>query len=404
MKTILMFPYAHHLGGTQPLIAIGEALRAAGHRVVFAGRGQCMRFVEAAGFDAEDLIELDSSRAVAHFNRSNLDYHTPESVAAFVDAECALIGRIAPDAVVDLHRPTLGLSARLMRTPRAVLCNTVLTRYYRGERLLPESHPLAAWVRPLPQHWLRPFSHWAERQLFRAWARPYNAFLRARGQAPIGSLQDLFEGDATILMDARELMPMDGLPDHVHAVGPLLHESAAALPATIGPAAGRRTLFVYLGSYGEQFSRVVGYLARLFGGRDGYRVVAATGGLYRYAGAPLPGNVVVTDYVPASAVLADGCAAMVTHGGRGSIYSALGHGVPLIGLPNQGEQEWNLAAIERLGLGRRLSTRHDGYTAFAEAVSAVIDDAGYRERAARFAQLLAGYDGAATAARVVAAL
>lgn len=400
-----MFPYANHLGGTQPLIAIGDALRAAGHRVVFAARGKCVRFVAEAGFEVEDVVELDPRHAVEHFNRSNLDYHTSASIAAFVAEETALIRRHRPTAVVDLHRPTLGLSARLTRTPRAVLCNTVLTRYYTGERLLPESHPLGTLARPVPKRWLRPLSHWAEKQLFRAWARPYNAFLRQAGEAPLDSLQDLFEGDATILMDARELMPTGDLPPHVHAVGPLLREAAAPAPALLaGVGPGQRMIFVYLGSYGEQFARVVGYLARLLGDSDEYRVIAATGGLYGYSGPPLPSNVVVTDYVPASAVLSRNCAAMISHGGRGSIYSALGHGVPLVGLPNQGEQEWNLDAIERLGLGRKLSSRRCSFEAFAQALGGVLDDPAYRERAGRFGDLLRSYDGAGTAARIIAAL
>src|SRR5215467_3498259 len=121
MKTVLMFPYANHLGGTQPLVAIGSALRDAGHNVVFAARGKCRGYVEECGFEVEDVAELDPERAVAYINKSSLDYHTRESIAEFVDAEMALIAKHNADAVVDLHRPTLKLSAMLSQTPRAVL-------------------------------------------------------------------------------------------------------------------------------------------------------------------------------------------------------------------------------------------------------------------------------------------
>ena len=141
MKTVLMFPYANHLGGTQPLVAIALALREQGHRVVFAARGKCRAYVEECGFDVEDVLELDPDRSVAYINKSSLDYHTRESVAEFVAAERRLIEKYDADVVVDLHRPTLKLSALLTHTPRAVLCNTVLTRYYAGEKFLPESHP-----------------------------------------------------------------------------------------------------------------------------------------------------------------------------------------------------------------------------------------------------------------------
>lgn len=400
-----MFPYANHLGGTQPLVAIANRLRGDGHRVLFAARGKCTRYVEEAGYAVDDVIELDPQHSVACINRSSLDYHTRESVAEFVAQETALIERYRPDAVVDLHRPTLGVSARLTRTPRAVLCNTVLTRYYAGEKVLPESHPLNAIVRHVPQRWLRPLSAWTEEKLYQAWARPYSAYLQERGAAPLQSMKQLFEGDATILMDAHELAPTRELPPHVHTVGPLLHENTGQVPdwlARINPQC--RTIFVYLGSYGEQFTRVVGYLARMFAGATDCRVIAATGGLYGYAGPPCPPSVTVTDYVPASAVLSRNCVAMIAHGGRGSIYSALGHGVPLVGIPNQGEQEWNLDAIERLGLGRRLSTRRIGFEHFRDALDDVIGQPAYRDRARRFRDTLRDYDGVRSAARIIAAL
>src|SRR6185312_2336215 len=114
------------LGGTQPLVAIGAALRDAGHNVVFAARGKCRAYVEECGFEVEDVIELDPERSVAYINKSSLDYHTAESIREFVEQETALIRKYNADAVVDLHRPPLKLSALLTKTPRAVLCNTVL--------------------------------------------------------------------------------------------------------------------------------------------------------------------------------------------------------------------------------------------------------------------------------------
>jgi UDP:flavonoid glycosyltransferase YjiC (YdhE family) len=405
MKTVLMFPYANHLGGTQPLVAIGTTLREAGHNVVFAARGKCRAYVEECGFEVEDVIELDPDRSVAYINKSSLDYHTLDSIAEFVKQETALIRKYKVDAVVDLHRPTLKLSALLTNTPRAVLCNTVLTRYYAGEKFLPESHPLSAFVKFLPQSILRPVSAWAEEKLFQSWVRPYNAYLKNRSEIRFASMKDLFEGEATILMDALEFAPALDLPKHVHVVGPLMHEQADKIPSWVSRLdPDKKSVFVYLGSYGEQFTRIVDYLGRMLAGSPDYQVVAATGGLYGYSGAACPPNVIVSDYVPASLVLSRNCAAMITHGGRGSIYSALQHGVPLIGIPNQGEQEWNLHAVERNGLGRKLSTKRISYETFRDALSAVIDDPQFRRNAQAFKARLLAYDGVGAASRIIAAM
>jgi UDP:flavonoid glycosyltransferase YjiC (YdhE family) len=405
MKTVLMFPYANHLGGTQPLVAIALALREEGHRVVFAARGKCRAYVEQCGFDVEDVLELDPERSVAYINKSSLDYHTRESVAAFVTSERRLIEKYDADVVVDLHRPTLKLSALLTHTPRAVLCNTVLTRYYAGEKFLPESHPLSGFLKFLPNGILRPVSAWAEEKLFESWVRPYNAYLEGRTGIRFDSMKDLFEGEATILMDAPEFAPSIDLPPHVHAVGPLMHEQSERVPSwysKLDPK--KKSIFVYLGSYGEQFTRIVDYLGRLFADAADLQIVAATGGLYGYSGAAVPPNVIVSDYVPASLVLSRNCAAMITHGGRGSIYSALNHGVPIVGIPNQGEQEWNLEAVERHGLGRKLSARRISFEAFRDAMQSVIREPRFRENALAFRERLMSYDGVGTASRIVAGL
>lgn len=405
MKTVLMFPYANHLGGTQPLVAIGGALRDAGHRVVFAARGKCAAYVRECGFDVEDVIELDPERSVAYINKSSLGYHTRNSIAEFVAQESALIAKHKADVVVDLHRPTLKLSALLTDTPRAVLCNTVLTRYYAGEKFLPESHPLSAIVKHLPQAILGPVSAWAEEKLFQSWVRPYNAYLKGRTEVRFASMKDLFEGEATILMDAPEFAPSVDLPSHVHAVGPLVHEQKDKVPewySKLDPS--KPSVFVYLGSYGEQFTRIVDYLGRMLADSRDLQVVAATGGLYGYSGPARPPNVIVSDYVPASLVLSNNCAAMITHGGRGSIYSALHHGVPLVGIPNQGEQEWNLDAVERHGLGRKLSAKRISFEAFRDALHAVIGEPRFRENANAFRQKLRNYDGVAAASRIIAGL
>ena len=400
-----MFPYANHLGGTQPLVAIGLALQKHGYNVVFAARGKCRAYIEQCGFEVEDVLELDPELSVSYINKSSLDYHTRDSIADFVASERRLIEKHDADVVVDLHRPTLKLSAMLAHTPRAVLCNTVLTRYYAGQKFLPESHPLSDYVKFLPNAILRPVSAWTEEKLFQSWVKPYNAYLDGRSGVRYESMKDLFEGDATILMDAPEFAPSIKLPSHVHAVGPLVHEQTERVPvwySKLDP--DKRSIFVYLGSYGEQFTRIVDYLGQLFASEPGVQIVAATGGLYDYSGASAPPNVIVSDYVPASLVLSHNCIAMITHGGRGSIYSALHHGVPIVGIPNQGEQEWNLDAVVRFGLGRKLSPKRITFDAFRDAMRAVIDDPRYRDNASAFRERLRAYDGVGTAASIIAAM
>jgi UDP-N-acetylglucosamine:LPS N-acetylglucosamine transferase len=51
---------------------------------------------------------------------------------------------------------------------------------------------------------------------------------------------------------------------------------------------------------------------------------------------------------------------LICHGGNGTVYQALSHGVPLLFFPGNFEQEWNIQRIIEMGLGARLE---DGFDA-----------------------------------------
>ncbi|WJK41284.1 DUF1205 domain-containing protein [Solwaraspora sp. WMMA2056] len=67
---------------------------------------------------------------------------------------------------------------------------------------------------------------------------------------------------------------------------------------------------------------------------------------------PLPGNVRVTGWLPLAPALA-ACAAVVHHGGSGTMMTALGGGVPQLVLPHGADQFVNAALVVRHRLGLR---------------------------------------------------
>lgn len=406
MKTVLMFPYAHHLGATHPLLAIGEVLRKQKHRVIFAAQGKCCDYVRAAGFELEDIIDLAPSICVDKINKSRLDYHTVASITEFVEQETRMIRKYSPDVIVDVHRPTLRISALLSSTPRAVVCNTVLTKYYALEKVVPESLPIHSTLKALLRNrTIGKAMPLIERQLLKKWAQPYNIYLKGRGVVRFKSIWELFEGDQMLLMDASEFAPTTPLPDSVKMVGPLLHDDNQESPpwlAKLDPA--KKTIFVYVGSIEKLFPVVLDFLEKIYGGSSDHQIVAATGGMFSSGSRKYPANMIIADYVPASRILENNCAVMVTHGGRGSIYSALLRGVPLIGIPNQAEQEWNLDRIEELGLGKKILVRKLNLNSLKDALDSVLQDRRYGERAQKFGEILANYQGATKAAEIIAAM
>jgi UDP:flavonoid glycosyltransferase YjiC (YdhE family) len=99
---------------------------------------------------------------------------------------------------------------------------------------------------------------------------------------------------------------------------------------------------------------------------------------------PLPANVHVERWVPQADVMPH-AAAMVCHGGFGTVRAGLAAGVPLVVLPLFADQPYNARRVHELGAGIALEQGTPGIAGMAGAVRAVLADAGYAERAATVA-------------------
>jgi len=99
---------------------------------------------------------------------------------------------------------------------------------------------------------------------------------------------------------------------------------------------------------------------------------------------PLPPNVHVERWVPQADVMPH-AAAMVCHGGSGSVRAGLAAGVPMVVLPLFADQPYNARRVAELGTGVSLEQGPAGIAGAAAAVRAVLADTVYAERAAAVA-------------------
>ncbi|MFW5720178.1 MAG: glycosyltransferase, partial [Candidatus Dojkabacteria bacterium] len=124
-------------------------------------------------------------------------------------------------------------------------------------------------------------------------------------------------------------------------------------------------------------------------------VVATTAHKHPIPDIQFPKHFIITDYIPAEAILSKNCQVSIIHGGRGSLYHALQKGVPILGIPHQGEQEWNLDAIERLKVGKKLSAKTLSIDIFREALTSLLVNPMYQRNAQEFSKHLLQYSNAA---------
>lgn len=93
----------------------------------------------------------------------------------------------------------------------------------------------------------------------------------------------------------------------------------------------------------------------------------------------IPDNVELHSWVPQPAILAH-ADAFVTHAGMGGAKEGLHQGVPMVAVPQAADQFMNADRLVSLGVARRLDADDASPLALREALLAVADDPGVRER------------------------
>jgi UDP:flavonoid glycosyltransferase YjiC (YdhE family) len=112
-------------------------------------------------------------------------------------------------------------------------------------------------------------------------------------------------------------------------------------------------------------------------------VVLTTAG--RPLAGPFPPNVHVASWIPQHAVLPH-AAAVITHGGYGTVSAALGHGVPMVLLPISADQPINAARLTAAGVGVSLGPHERSPQAIRGATRRVLADRSHRDAALRLAR------------------
>lgn len=115
---------------------------------------------------------------------------------------------------------------------------------------------------------------------------------------------------------------------------------------------------------------------------------------------PIPDNVLVERFV-AQAELLPTCSVIVHHGGAGTTFGALAHGVPQVIVPQGADNFDNAAMCERAGVALVLRPNEFSPKTLADSVSSVLREARFVNAAARTADEIAAMsDPAEVASRV----
>ncbi|MGH3715836.1 MAG: glycosyltransferase, partial [Micromonosporaceae bacterium] len=322
----ILFSFAGGRGHFEPLVPIARAAQAAGHTVAFTGEPALLPTVRGAGFDAYPT-GADTSRTdrgpLAPLDPVREDRAIREGYAR----------RLAGLRAADI----LELAATWR--PDLLVCDEVDFGAMVAAERLGIGH--ASVIVIAAGSFIRP-------ELV---AEPLAELRAAHGLPDDPELRMLSRYLVLSPVPASYRDPAYPLPatGHVVRLTPPPAEAPDWLPKLTGA-----TVYFTLGTVfnlesGDLFSRALAGLREL----PVNLVVTVGGQLDPSELGPQPDHVRVERFLPQHAVLPY-CAAVVSHGGSGSVVAALQHGLPCVLLPMGADQPHNAARCEALGVGRAL--------------------------------------------------
>jgi len=364
-----LFTFAGGSGHFEPLVPLARAATAAGHTVAITGQAAMLPAITAAGFTALATAGATLSSTPARQPLLTVDRAREER-----DLRDGFAGRLARTRAAAL----LALCGTWQ--PDLIVCDEVdFGAMIAAERLgLPYATVLVIAA---------------------------GSFVRtAVVSAVLNEIRAEYDlpPDPDLVMLRRYLViapfppsyrdPAFPLPATAHAMRPswLATPALPSAPPWAVALPAAPTIYFTLGTVfnvesGDLFERVLAGLREL-----PVNVIATVGReLDPAIFGPQPPHLQLVRFLPQTEVLPH-CAAVICHGGSGSVMGALAHGLPLVLLPMGADQPDNADRCVALGVARQLDALAVTPAAVREAVTTVLTDATYRQRAQQLQAEIAG--------------
>ncbi|GLI39269.1 hypothetical protein GHYDROH2_27700 [Geobacter hydrogenophilus] len=374
-----------------------------GHEVVFAGESSKTSFISDQGFDVIRCYEPDPDLLFGNIRSGKLRFVDDEEVFRMLEADIDVIRTSLPDIVLSDGRFTAALSTQIAKVRHAAIVNVSSTEY----RALPYV-PFFDWI---PSRLISRSSRvWKsldrlnlslEMKLF---DNVMNIFLKLSRKykldRPVTATNCLTGKDITLLADIPEYFPTRNLPPDYHYVGPLTWKSEIPPPPWWSPETFSTPLvYVTMGSTGVQefFSNLSQILPSVH-----FTTIISTGGQPADLQAA-PGKLFLESYIDGDLVIKH-CDLVICHGGNGTIYQALSHGKPVIGIPTIPDQKFNMRRVEALGFGKSIDLENflKNPSLLSDMIKQVLANPSFRNNAQSMQNILNRYHAATTSADLLA--
>jgi UDP:flavonoid glycosyltransferase YjiC (YdhE family) len=401
------FSYGHNLGDFTRALETAKGMLYAGAQVKFFNHGGVHNhWIAEAGIEEENLqpeLSWAQHQIIMDINRYKVPVGTPMPVSKvqwikMAEADLKAFEEYQPDGVYAGLNLSCMISVPYAGLPMVTQVPTVNCPSFIENEMynMPNTMENNFFMRyVVPGRVKRKIM---KRVLLKDSARKsLSSFNEARthfGLSPIYNIVDLLRGDITLLPDMPELsgLPKAKLTAGYHYTGPIFAKMDTPVPEGVKSVFKRPGLNIFcsLGSsgYPETLKLILETLRR----EPSFNVVCATTTILD-PGELGPNNdrFYATEFLPAHLVneMAD---IAVTHGGQGTIQTAVWAGTPVVGIGFQAEQQANIDGIAKAGMAVRIPIYEVSSARIMKAVHKVSTQP-YINNAKRMKELLRSTDG-----------
>jgi rhamnosyltransferase subunit B len=385
----ILLPTLGSAGDVHPFIGLGIALKARGHRATVLTNPYFQSLIEAQGLGflpVGSLADVESALADPDLwhARKGFAVVARRVILPSIETEYRHIEAHA-DANTVVAASSISFGARIAQerlgVPTAsvhlqpIVIRSLIDSGMFGTVRISAAHP--RWLKQA----LFCLIDWAA--IARLLERPLNEFRATLNLAPVRRVlaRWIHSPDCVIGMFPDWFAPpQTDWPPHTHLVGfPLWDGGAGAASDAVLEflQAGPRPIVVTPGSAAAHsqrfFTETIAAVRRL-----GARAMLVTN-FPEQLPQRLPPEVRAFGYVPFSDVLPY-AAALVHHGGIGTLAQGIKAGIPHLVVPNAHDQFDNGWRIERLGLGRSIAQQRYRTRGAAQALATLLEDASVENR------------------------
>jgi UDP:flavonoid glycosyltransferase YjiC (YdhE family) len=401
------FSYGHNLGDFTRALETAKGMRASGAAVKFFNHGGVHNYlISEAGIENEDLqpeLTWEQHQVIMDINRYKAKIGTPLPVTTdqwikMAEADLKALGEYKPHGVYAGLNLSCMISVPYAKLPMVTQVPTVNCPAFIHKEMynMPNTMEQNFFIRHVVPGFIKRkiMKRILLKDSAKATVTTFNEARKHFGLKPIYNITELVKGDITLLPDLPVLSGLQekDLTPGYYYTGPIFSMMEMPVPDEIRKVFGRPGLNIYCSLGSSGFPETLKLIIETLKQEKSYNMVCSTTTIMDPEElGPNTERFYACKFLPAHLVseMAD---IAVTHGGQGTIQTAVWAGTPVVGIGFQAEQQANIDGIAREGMAVRIPLYSVSPSRILKAVKKISQER-YMRNAARLKEEVRSVDG-----------